>query len=276
MGMAKSSLPTPLQEAHRMFKFLRKWQQQRIITRSTISPENWENAFDLLPLLDHLSEDEKKNLQDLAILFLHEKSFFGAHDLEVSEEMTLLIVLQACLPILHLGIGWYSGWTSIIVYPAGFAPERTVVDEFGVAHTVRSELSGEAWQRGPVILSWKHAEHSGIKDGHNVVIHEFVHKLDMLNGAANGFPPMHTDISAKSWSEIFTDAFEDFQRNPKPGLDRYGATAPAEFLAVLSEVFFEKPDLLNGAYPGVYETLSLFFKQDPINSAARGPTSPTN
>ena len=249
-----------------MFKFLRKWRQQRIITSSTISPGSWENAFDLLPLLDHLSADEKNSLRDLAILLLHEKSFIGAHDIEVSEEMTLLIVLQACLPILHLGIDWYSGWTSIIVYPAGFAPERTVVDEFGLAHTIRSELSGEAWQRGPVILSWKHAEQAGIKDGHNVVIHEFVHKLDMLNGAANGFPPMHKDISATSWSEIFTDAFEDFKRNPKPGLDRYGATAPAEFLAVLSEVFFEKPDLLNDAYPKVYEALSLFFKQDPINS----------
>jgi len=249
-----------------MFKFLRKWRQQRIITSSTISPGNWRNAFDLLPLLDHLSEDEKNSLRDLAILLLHEKSFIGAHDLEVSEEMTLLIVLQACLPILHLGIDWYSGWTTIIIYPAGFAPERTVVDEFGLAHTIRSELSGEAWHRGPVILSWEHAENAGIKDGHNVVIHEFVHKLDMLNGAANGFPPMHKDISSASWSEIFTDAFEDFQRNPKPGLDRYGATAPAEFLAVLSEVFFEKPVLLKDAYPKVYETLSQFFKQDPINS----------
>ena len=247
-----------------MFKFLKKWRQQRIISKSRISPASWKNAFRLLPLLDHLSADEKNKLQDLTKLFLHEKSFFGAHELEVSEEMTLLIALQACLPILHLGIDWYSGWTSIIIYPAGFAPERTVMDEYGVAHTVRSELSGEAWLRGPVILSWTHARNAGIKDGHNVVIHEFVHKLDMLNGAANGFPPMHTAIDAESWPKIFTDAFDDFQRNPKPGLDRYGATAPAEFLAVLSEVFFEKPDLLNSAYPKVYELLRLFFKQDSI------------
>ena len=249
-----------------MFKFLRKWRQQRTITRSTISPDSWKNAFDHLPLLDHLSADEKNSLRDLAILLLHEKSFIGAHDLEVSEEMALLIALQACLPILHLGIDWYSGWTSIIVYPAGFAPERTVVDEYGVAHATRGELSGEAWQRGPVILSWQHTEHAGIKDGHNVVIHEFVHKLDMLNGAADGFPPMHRETSATSWTEVFTDAFEDFKQNPKPGLDRYGATAPAEFLAVLSEVFFEKPGLLNDAYPKVYEALSQFFKQDPINA----------
>jgi len=249
-----------------MFKFLRKWRQRRIIANSSISSKSWENAFDRLPLLDHLSADEKSSLRNLAILLLHEKSFIGAHDLEVSEEMALLIALQACLPILHLGIDWYSGWTSIIVYPAGFAPERTVVDEYGVAHATRGELSGEAWQRGPVILSWQHTEHAGIKDGQNVVIHEFVHKLDMLNGAADGFPPMHREISASSWTEVFTDAYEDFQRNPKPGLDRYGATAPAEFLAVLSEVFFEKPGLLKDAYPDVYAALGSFFKQDPVHS----------
>ena len=253
-----------------MFKFLRKWRQQRIIANSRISPGKWKNAFDHLPLLDHLSAQEKKNLQDLAILFIDEKTFFGAHDLVINEEMMMLIALQACLPILHLGIDWYSGWTSIIVYTAGFAPERTVMDEYGVAHNIRSELSGEAWQRGPVILSWKHAEHAGGRDGQNVVVHEFVHKLDMLNGAADGFPPMHAGTSAKTWSEIFTAAFADFQQNPKPGLDRYGATAPAEFLAVMSEVFFEKPDLLNGTYPKVYETLSLFFKQDPA-CRSRGP-----
>ena len=248
-----------------MLKFLKKWRQQRIISSSTVLPEKWESAYDLLPLLDHLSADEKNSLRDLAILLIHEKSFLGAHDLVVSEEMMLLIALQACLPILHLGIDWYSKWTTIIVYPAGFAPERTVIDEFGLAHTTRSELSGEAWQRGPVILSWKHTENAGIKDGHNVVIHEFVHKLDMLNGAANGFPPMHKDISATSWSTIFTTAYEDFQRSPKPGLDRYGATAPAEFLAVMSEVFFEKPGLLKDTYPEVYKSLSLFFRQDPIH-----------
>jgi hypothetical protein len=249
-----------------MFELLRKWRQQRIIKRSRVSSGTWESAFEQLPLLDHLSEEERNRLRALAILFLHEKSFVGAHGLEVREEMRLLIALQACLPILHLGIDWYSGWTSIVVYPAGFAPEREVVDKFGLVHTVKSELIGEAWQRGPVILSWEDSEHAGILDGHNVVIHEFIHKLDMLNGAANGFPPMHNNTDAKAWSETFTAAHTDFQNNPKPGLSHYGATAPAEFLAVLSEVFFEKPGLLNDAYPKVYEALSLFFKQNPIES----------
>ncbi|MEN8763885.1 MAG: M90 family metallopeptidase [Thiogranum sp.] len=247
-----------------MFKLFKAWRRQRIIKRSTVSSGSWEDAFQQLPLLDHLSEEERSRLRRLAILFLHEKSFVGAHDLEVSEEMRLLIALQACLPILQLGIDWYSGWTTIIVYPAGFAPKREVVDEFGLVHTVKDELIGEAWQRGPVILSWKDTETAGKLDGRNVVIHEFIHKLDMLNGAADGFPSMHNRSDAKDWSETFTAAYADFQNNPKPGLSRYGATAPAEFLAVLSEVFFEKPGLLNDAYPKVYEALSLFFKQNPV------------
>jgi len=247
-----------------MFKLLREWRQQRIIRRSTVSSGSWDNAFRQVPLLDHLSEEERTRLRGLAILFLHEKSFVGAHDLEVSEDMQLLIALQACLPILYLGIDWYSGWSTIIIYPAGFAPKREVVDEYGLVHTVEHEVIGEAWQRGPVILSWEDTETAGTRDGHNVVIHEFVHKLDMLNGAADGFPPQHEHSHARAWSEIFATAYADFQENPKPGLSRYGATAPAEFLAVLSEVFFENPGLLNGIYPEVYEALSLFFKQDPV------------
>jgi len=249
-----------------MFKLLREWRQQRIIKRSTISSGSWDDALQQLPLLNHFSEEERNRLRRLAILFLHEKSFVGAHDLEVSEKMRLLIALQACLPILNLGIDWYSGWTSIIVYPAGFAPKREMVDEFGLVHTVKSELIGEAWQRGPVILSWEDTETAGTRDGQNVVIHEFIHKLDMLNGAADGFPPQHERSHANAWSEIFTTAYADFQENPKPGLSRYGATAPAEFLAVLSEVFFENPGLLNSIYPKVYDALSLFFKQNPIKT----------
>jgi Mlc titration factor MtfA (ptsG expression regulator) len=247
-----------------MFKLFKEWWRQRIIKHSTVSSGSWDNAFRQLPLLDHLSAEEQNRLRHLAILFLHEKSFVGAHDLEVSEEMRLLIALQACLPILHLGIDWYSGWSTIIIYPAGFAPKREVVDEFGLVHTVKNEVIGEAWQRGPVILSWEDSETAGTLDGHNVVIHEFVHKLDMLNGAADGFPPQHERSHARAWSEIFTAAYADFQENPKAGLSRYGATAPAEFLAVLSEVFFENPGLLNATYPEVYEALSLFFKQDTI------------
>ena len=134
----------------------------------------------------------------------------------------------------------------------------------GIVHEGSQHRSGEAWLRGPVILSWKDAKHSGERDGHNVVIHEFVHKLDMLNGRANGFPPLQADMDPARWTEIMTRDFEDFQTHRKSGLDRYGATNPAEFFAVLSEVFFETPQKLIDAYPDIYDIMMKFFRQTPL------------
>lgn len=251
-----------------MFSLLKNWWRARIIKRSQIPEAQWVRVFGALPLLDRLSDADKRRLRELAILFLHQKSVIGAQGLEVSEDMALLIALQACLPVLNLGIDWYRGWVSVIVYPAGFAPVRTVVDEYGVAHRMEQSLSGEAWQRGPVVLSWDSAEDAGALDGGNVVIHEFTHKLDMLTGSANGFPPLLAGMDPAEWTQVFSEAFDDFrlqtERGKNIGIDHYGATSPAEFIAVLSEVFFEKPQILQREYPGVYELLKTFFGQDPV------------
>lgn len=253
-----------------MFSFFKNWRNRRIIKNSSITETQWQQAFANLPILDRLSQEEKQHLRNLTILFLHEKSFSGTHGLEVTDEMALCIALQACLPILNLDIEWYRGWTSVIVYPEGFAPEREEVDEFGVVHKMKHSLSGESWQRGPVVLSWKASESAGDLDGDNVVIHEFVHKLDMLNGVANGFPPLHTNMSNAQWANIFADAFDNFKtksRNGRrTGIDNYAATSPAEFIAVLSEVFFERPEVINSEYPEAYEKLKEFFRQDPMRS----------
>ena len=251
-----------------MFNAIRQWLDRRIIARSTISTEQWAAAYQALPLLINLSDSDKQHLQDLVILFLHRKVFEGAHSLQVTQTMKLIIAMQACLPILHLGLSCYDGWYSIIVYPAGFAPKRVVMDEYGVEHQVQTGLSGESWQRGPVILSWTDSEHAGVIDGQNLVIHEFAHKLDMQNGSANGFPPLHPSMNKEEWVKAFTDGFEDFKQHCKHGhhahFDCYGATSPAEFFAVFSEVFFEKPDLLVTHYPVIHEQLKLYYKQDPL------------
>jgi len=161
----------------------------------------------------------------------------------------------------------YDGWTSVIVYPAGFAPERTITDENGVVHQVQTDLSGEAWQRGPVVLSWNEVETAGVIDGHNLVIHEFAHKLDMQNGVANGFPPLHKGMQVKDWIKAFTEGFEHFQHEceiGKAAIDCYGATSPAEFFAVLSEVFFERPAVIHQNYPAIHEQLRLYYRQDTL------------
>lgn len=252
-----------------MLQIIRNWFDNRIIKRSTVTQAEWDRAIAALPLLVGYSADEKRVLQNLAVLFLHRKVFEGADGLVVTQAMMLVIALQACIPILKMRIDAYDGWVSVIVYPAGFSPEREVMDEFGVRHTVRSNLAGEAWQRGPVVLAWNDTAHAGVIDGHNLVIHEFAHKLDMQTGNANGFPPLHSNMSTTAWFDIFTRDFEHFQHRCRRArhndIDCYGATSPAEFFAVLSEVFFERPHVIKKHYADVYAQLKLYYRQDPLS-----------
>lgn len=251
-----------------MIKFIRSWLDRGIIARSTISAAQWEAAYAQLPLLRGYSAAEKKALTELAILFLHRKVFEGAAGFVVTPAMTLIIALQACIPILKLGLDCYDGWISVIVYPAGFAPKREQRDEYGVVHSVQTHLSGESWQRGPVVLAWDATEHAGVIDGHNLVIHEFAHKLDMQTGSANGFPPIHPEMSSALWFETLSAGFENLQDRCRRGLateiDCYAATAPAEFFAVLSEVFFERPDVLLHHYPAICHLFQQYYRQDPL------------
>ena len=251
-----------------MFKFFRNWKNRRIIKRSAVSTSQWHNAIASLPLLKGLTDTEIDSLKELAILFLHYKVFEGAHDLEVTEEMKLIIALQACLPILKLGWSGYEGWMTVIVYPAGFMPTRVVRDEYGVEHHVQSSLAGEAWQRGPVVLAWSQTVNAGVIDGHNLVIHEFAHKLDMQNGAANGFPPLHRNMSRPAWTRALSEGFEvskrKCDRGRHIGIDCYAASSPAEFFAVLSEVFFERPAVVKQQYPDIYEQFCQYYRQDPL------------
>ncbi len=247
-----------------MFEIIKDWRNQRILDNSEFTQADWQQAAGRIVILDRLGEDELNRLFELATLFLDDKSITGAQGFEITDKVRLSIALQACLPILNLGLEWYKGWSSIIIYPGSYKSDTKTMDEFGIVHEGQQHRSGEAWQRGPVVLSWKDAKHSGERDGHNVVIHEFVHKLDMLNGRANGFPPLQPDMDPTRWTEIMSRDFEDFQKHRKSGLDRYGATNPAEFFAVLSEVFFETPQKLINAYPDIYEIMVKFFRQDPL------------
>lgn len=247
-----------------MFNIIKDWREQRILDSSEFAHEDWARAAERIVILDRLTEDELSRLFDLATLFLADKSITGAQGFEITDTVRQSIALQACLPILNLSLEWYDGWSSIIIYQGSYKSDSTTVDEFGIVHEGSQHRSGEAWQRGPVVLSWKDAKHSGERDGHNVVIHEFVHKLDMMNGRANGFPPLQPDMDPTRWTEIMSRDFEDFQTHRKSGLDRYGATNPAEFFAVLSEVFFETPEKLVDAYPDIYDIMVKFFRQDTL------------
>lgn len=255
-----------------MFQWLKTWRQEYIVQHCSVNEIEWAEAFQNLPILHRLTAPEKAKLRRLAILFLHYKSLEGVDDFEVTLSMQLVIALQACLPILNLGLEWYDDWVSVVIYPGSFSRKSREIDEFGIEHLGRANLSGESWQRGPVVLSWHDILHHGEIDGRNVVIHEFAHKLDTQNGGANGFPPLHKNMSAQRWSEAFSHAYADFelriqQHDPIP-IDHYAATSPAEFFAVFSEVFFEKPLIIRQYYSEIYDLLVMFYRQDPLGSSS--------
>ncbi|MBI5438309.1 MAG: zinc-dependent peptidase [Nitrosomonadales bacterium] len=246
---------------------LKNWLRRYTLRHATLPDEAWRGAISGLSVLRGLSEDELERLRELAALFLNEKQMVAAGGFSLDDDTRIKIAAQACLPILNLGLDYYAGWVSVIVYPGEFVPEHEFMDEDGVVHVVRDAAMGESWEQGPVILSGADAVRCGEHDGVNVVIHELAHKLDMLNGAMNGFPPLHREMSAEQWAQTFTAAFADFcakeERNMEMALDPYGAENPAEFFAVTSEAFFETPHILRQEYPEVYRQLAAFYRQYP-------------
>ena len=236
---------------------------------SPLPEDLWQQTLATLPFLDRLNADERSRLKALSEAFLAEKEFSTAGGLELTDTMCVSIAVQACLPILNLGLRCYRGWVGIVIYPDEFIIPRVIEDEFGVVHEFDDIASGEAWEGGPVLISWNDAQMAGT--GYNVVIHEFAHKLDMLNGDADGLPPLPPGLTPQVWEETLLAAYDDFcqqvdeaeQRGQAPLLDPYAAESPAEFFAVMSETFFEMPELLKEEYPKLYTLLSRFYRQDP-------------
>lgn len=235
--------------------------------RRALDPAAWADTL-ALPVFDGLSADEAVRLQALARQLLADKAFTGVAGHEVDDAMASRIAAFAVLPLLNLGYEWYQGWNEVVVYPAEFVPEREVMDDYGVVHRLRQPLSGEAWAGGPLVLSWDDVLHSGGGEGYNVAIHEFAHKLDMRNGAVDGLPPLPAGMAVSEWAAVFNQAYGDFCRRVDGGeetaIDPYASESPAEFFAVLSEAFFEMPDVLHDDYPAVYEQMRRFYKQDPL------------
>ena len=231
----------------------------------------WQKAVSTtlaLPLFFGLSESEKITLRELAENLLTDKALTPVSGAGLDASLRAAIALQAALPILNLGYSAYRGWREIVLYPGEFVPDREITDDFGIVHRVRQPLSGEAWEGGPLVLSIDDVMTSGHCQGYNVVIHEFAHKLDMRNGSVNGLPALHSGMSVETWSGIFNAAYTDFCRrvdaDEETEIDPYASESPAEFFAVLSEYFFEAPDILFADYPAVYEQLRQYYRQDPL------------
>ena len=257
-----------------MFAAIRRWRERRVLETAAIPDALWQEAVAALPFLAIYTAAERERLRAKVVLFLDAKSIVGARGHEVTPLQRVVIAIQACVLLLELDLGHYDGWESVIVYPGEFVPGWEWEDEAGVVHRNEGPLAGEAMPRGPVVLSWPDVEASADWEtaGMNLVIHEFAHKLDMRNGEANGCPPLPPDLPPQVWQQTLHAAYDDFCARVDGGehtaIDPYAAEDPAEFFAVLSEVFFAEPCLLLGEYPDVYAKFAQLYRQDP---AARVP-----
>lgn len=256
----------------------------------------WDATLEELPFAARLDAGERMRLRDLASRLIAEKQMAGAGGLELTAAMQVNIAVQASLPILNLGLEWYRGWTSIVVYPDEFLVPRRVTDDDGVVHEYTEPITGEAWEGGPLLLSWEDAQRSSTETGaaYSVVIHEFAHKIDLLNGDADGLPPLsaelHRGLDEKRWIAELGDAFDRFlaelelieselpdgtdpdseQADPfyaQLPFDAYAAQDEAEFFAVSSESFFVEPMRLQQAFPDWYALLAEFYRQDPLRGS---------
>jgi MtfA peptidase len=249
----------------RIFRSIRR---NRILTQGLLPPDAWSWLLEDHPILDGVSPADLQELRRLSTLFVHEKTFEGADGLELTDTMREVIAVQACLPILHLGIEYYEGWKTVVVVPDVFIEEHTSYDTAGVAHEWNEDSSGESWDEGPVVLSWKDVEASGWGDGYNVIVHEAAHRLDLLDGEMNGRPALHEGMLPTEWQKVFSGSFEDLKKKASKKkraakIDSYAIEDDAEFFAVTSEYFFEQPTVLKGEYPDVYRLLAAFYRQDP-------------
>jgi len=250
-----------------MLACFKRWRRRRYLRDHLVSESDFSSALGRTPACDGLDREALARLRRLVTLFLHEKVFDAVNQAEITPHDRLHIAASACLPILNLGIDAYDEWTTVIVYPDEFLVDYEEEDEAGVVHSGRDLRAGEAWERGPLVISLGDVHARSAPEGYNVVIHECAHKLDMCSGSPNGFPPLHRGMSVSHWAGAFTRAYEDMRRRIEFGeetpLDGYAAESPAECFAVFSEYFFEAPHRLRAAYPAVYEQLVQYYRQDP-------------
>jgi len=265
---------------------IQAWRRARILARFPIDDELWRQVANELDVLAGLSDGELQHLRELATLFLHGKRFIGTWELEIDDYIRVAIAAQACLLVLNLDgaieTDIYPGWQSIVVYPGAFVTRHDYHDEIGVVHEHVEALEGESSEWGPLVLSWEDARPGATNpdEGRNVVLHEFAHKLDFLDGNSNGHPPLHADMSTATWSSVFLAAFDDLshrvEHHRHAPFDPYAATDPAEFFAVMTEAFFQIPHRVQQVYPAVYEQLALYYRQDPAQRRSRAAEALTD
>ena len=223
-----------------------------------------------VPLYSCLPEELRPLLHERIASFVSSTRFEGCNGLELTEEMILTVSAQACMLVLHRKGEPYPKLRNVYLYPSSFSSVMQRQDAYGIVTEGKVHRLGESWDTGTVILSWSAAEHGArnIRDAENVTFHEFAHQLDHEDGATDGAPGLPSREAYRSWARVFQENYQDFhellERGKKTLIDPYGATNPAEFFAVVTETFFEKPKQLKKKWPELYEEMRGFYGLDPV------------
>jgi Mlc titration factor MtfA (ptsG expression regulator) len=258
------------------FLWLPHWRLKRALEAPF--PEAWERILARnIEISRRLPAPLRQRLRLLIKRFLHEKHFTGAGGLEVNDEIRVTIAAEACMLVLNRPGAVYPGLRYIIVYPSAFIVAHEDRDEAGVVDLAPRDLLGESWHNGKVILAWDSVLRGSrnFVDGHNVVLHEFAHQLDNEDGGVDGAPLLGGEHSYRSWAAVLSREFEVLQEDRYHGreslLDHYGATNPAEFFAVATETFFEKPARMARHHGELFEVLQTYYRVDPREWVAEKP-----
>jgi Mlc titration factor MtfA (ptsG expression regulator) len=249
------------------------WLQERRrdrIRARPLAPRRREILERRVPYVHRLPAALRRELEGHVQVFLDAKQFIGCAGLEVTEEMRLAIAAQACLLVLGRRGEPFPKVRDILVYPGPFVVERMQADGIpGLMHERRSERSGESWTHGQVVVSWDDVLAGAAEpgDGRNVVVHEFAHQLDQWKGYANGAPWLGRRDRYPRWSTVMHQEYARLRQQAALGepalLDFYGATSPAEFFAVASEAFFERPREMAALHPALFGELRALYRVDP-------------
>ena len=249
-----------------ILSWLRRRRRKKLL--ATPFPERWESFLHPLPFYESLSDAERAALRDTLRIIVTEKRWEGCGGMAITDEVRVTIAAQAAVLILGIEHDYYRRVRSILVYPSVFkVPGRVGPD--GMMVDGGAPVLGLAQHRGPVVLAWDQATYGGEnwEDGHNVVLHEFAHMLDMLDDWADGTPPLESRDQYEAWARIMREEYETLVVNAEKRratlLDKYGATNPAEFFAVATECFFEKPLQMRRKHSSLYGLLRSYYLQDP-------------
>ena len=230
----------------------------------------WSEVLAAYPFLAERPTQDLARLRELSGRFLAGKEFHGAQGLAITDPMALAIAAQAVLPVLHLGLDWYDDFVGIVVHPDQVVARRSTQDEAGVVHEWDEVLAGEAMERGPVMLSWHDVRQAGASaaQGYNVVVHEFIHKIDMRDGEPDGCPPMPAR-RRRVWRSTIEAEYERFREQvviaerfggAQPWLDPYGAENIGEFFAVAGEAYFVNRSTFAAEFPALLALFDGFFR----------------